>query len=88
MSLIRVNNIYKSYDATPVLREIYFKLDNGDRVGLIGKNGSGKTTLLKLILEQEEPTSGTIEIDPGLKIGYFSQFSELNGTVSDTRGAG
>jgi ATP-binding cassette subfamily F protein 3 len=82
MSLIRLNNIYKGYDTTPVLREIYFKLENGDRVGLIGKNGSGKTTLLKLILGQEEPTSGSIDIDPGLKIGYFSQFSELNSDVS------
>jgi ATPase subunit of ABC transporter with duplicated ATPase domains len=82
MSLIRLNNVFKSYDNTPVLREIYFKLENGDRVGLIGKNGAGKTTLLKLILGQEMPTSGTIEIDPGLKTGYFSQFSELNGAVS------
>ena len=82
MSLIRLNNVFKSYDSTPVLREIYFKLENGDRVGLIGKNGAGKTTLLKLILGQEMPTSGTIDIDPGLKTGYFSQFSELNGAVS------
>ena len=82
MSLIRLNNIFKSYDDTSVLREIFFKLEDSERVGLIGKNGSGKTTLLKLILGQEEPTSGTIEMDPDLKIGYFSQFSELNVSVS------
>jgi ATPase subunit of ABC transporter with duplicated ATPase domains len=79
MSLLRLSNLSKDYDSKPVLREIFFRLDDKDRVGLIGKNGSGKTTLLRLILELEEPDSGTIELDPGVKIGYFSQFSELNG---------
>jgi len=49
---------------------------------LIGKNGSGKTTALKLVLGQEEPTEGTIDIEQGVTIGYFSQFSELSGTSS------
>jgi ATPase subunit of ABC transporter with duplicated ATPase domains len=46
MSTIRLNNIYKDYETRPVLREVYFKLSKGDRIGLIGKNGSGKTTAL------------------------------------------
>ena len=78
MSVIRLNNVSKFYDDTPVLREVYFRIDEGDRVGLIGKNGSGKTTILKLILGQEAPTEGTVEVDDGIRIGYFSQFSELN----------
>jgi len=60
-----------------VLRGIHFRLDKGDRIGLIGKNGAGKTTVLKLILGQETPNEGTIDIDRELRIGYFSQFSEL-----------
>ena len=40
MSFIRLNNVFKSYDTRPVLREVYFKLNEGDRVGLIGKNGT------------------------------------------------
>jgi len=89
MSLIRLNNIHKSYGEAPdkpapVLREVYFKLDRGDRVGLIGKNGAGKTTVLKLILGLETPSEGTVEIDDGVKIGYFSQFSQLDGTRSIT----
>ena len=73
------------YDATVILRNVFFKLKRGDRVGLIGKNGSGKTTLFKLILGREEPTEGTVAINDGLEIGYFSQFSELSGndTVVD-----
>ena len=79
MSLIRFHNLSKQFDSGPVLREVYFRLERGDRVGLIGKNGTGKTTALKLILGQEEPNGGSVEIDPGVRIGYFSQFSQLSG---------
>jgi ATPase subunit of ABC transporter with duplicated ATPase domains len=67
------------YGNRPVLREVYFRLSAGERVGLIGKNGVGKTTVLKLILGQEQPTEGTREVEPGIRLGYFSQFSEING---------
>jgi ATPase subunit of ABC transporter with duplicated ATPase domains len=79
MSLVRFQNVSKRYESIPVLREVFFRLSQGDRVGLIGKNGVGKTTVLKLILGSEEPTEGEVEINPGLRIGYFSQFSELSG---------
>jgi ATP-binding cassette subfamily F protein 3 len=65
-----------------VLRDVYFRLSAGDRAGLIGKNGVGKTTVLKLILGQEDPAEGSVEINQGIKLGYFSQFSELTGDVS------
>ena len=84
MSIIRLRNITKRYDDKLVLREVNFKLDEGDRVGLLGKNGSGKTTLLRLILGQEAPDEGVVEVDPGVRIGYFSQFSELSEDVSIT----
>jgi ATPase subunit of ABC transporter with duplicated ATPase domains len=82
MSLVRLNDVSVSFDRTPVLREAFFRLERGDRVGLIGKNGSGKSTLLKLVLDQLAPTSGTVSVEDGIKIGYFSQFSELDGTRS------
>jgi ATPase subunit of ABC transporter with duplicated ATPase domains len=82
MSLIRLRSISKSYDGKPVLREVFFRLDTGDRLGLIGKNGSGKTTLLRLILGHELPDAGSVEVDPGTQIGYFSQFSQLSGELS------
>jgi ATP-binding cassette subfamily F protein 3 len=79
MSLIRFHNLSKQFDSGLIFREVYFRLERGDRVGLIGKNGVGKTTALKLILGQEEPSSGTVEIETGVRIGYFSQFSQLSG---------
>ncbi len=84
MSLIRLHDVEMRFDDTPVLREAFFRLEAGDRVGLIGKNGSGKTTLLQLILGHIEPTAGTVTLDDGLRIGYFSQFSELDGTATIT----
>jgi len=85
MSLIRLNDVSVRFDKTQILREAFFRLEPGDRVGLIGKNGSGKSTILKLILDQVSPDSGTITLEPGTRIGYFSQFSELNGasTITD-----
>ena len=84
MSLIRLQDVNVGFDKTQILREAFFRLEPKDRVGLIGRNGSGKSTLLKLILEQIEPDSGTVTLDQGLKIGYFSQFSELNGESTIT----
>ncbi|MBU4465850.1 MAG: ATP-binding cassette domain-containing protein [Actinobacteria bacterium] len=82
MSLIRLNDVSKEYDGRLVLREAFLKLRRGDRVGLIGKNGTGKSTLLELILQRQEPTGGTVDVTLGTTIGYFSQFSELDGDQS------
>src|SRR5882724_4686304 len=82
MSFLRLNQVTKRYDDRLVLRDVSFRLRAGERIGLIGKNGAGKTTLIRLLLGQDEPTTGTVEVNPGVRIGYFSQFSELDGTVS------
>ncbi len=85
MSLIRLHNVSVRFDDRLILRESFFKLLKGDRVGLIGRNGGGKTTLIRLILAEAElgtgepllPDTGTVEITTGVRVGYFSQFSEL-----------
>lgn len=84
MSLIRLNDVSVSFENRQILREAFFRLEPKDRVGLIGKNGSGKSTMLKLILEQVTPDAGTVTLDSGARIGYFSQFSELNGQSTIT----
>ena len=65
-----------------LLHDVNCRIKAGDRVGLIGKNGAGKTTVLKMLLGQEQPSEGSVDLTPGLRIGYFSQFSELDGTAS------
>jgi ATP-binding cassette subfamily F protein 3 len=87
MSLVRLNDVTVRFDDRLVLREVFFRLQKGDRVGLIGRNGAGKTTLLKLILAQVghgsasemPPIDGKVAVAPGVRVGYFSQFSELDG---------
>ena len=82
MSLIRLQDVSVRFDNTQILREAFFRLEAGDRVGLIGKNGSGKTTILKLVLDQVAPDAGTVTLEPGTRMGYFSQFSELDGDAT------
>jgi ATP-binding cassette subfamily F protein 3 len=82
MSVIRMENVTKKYEDTMIFRDIYFRVSKGERIGLIGRNGAGKSTVFKLIMGKEEPTSGKVEVEPQVKISYFSQFSELCGGLS------
>ena len=79
MSLVLLENVTARIDERLILRDVYFRLAEGERVGLIGKNGAGKTTLLRLILGQLAPAQGSVTLAHGTRIGYFSQFSELTG---------
>jgi ATP-binding cassette subfamily F protein 3 len=84
MSLIRLKNITRKFEDPPrlVLKDVFFRVAAGERVGLIGKNGAGKTTLLNLILGRDLPTEGSVDLTDNVKIGYFSQFSELDSDQS------
>ncbi len=65
-------------------------MNKGEKIGLVGPNGSGKTTLFRMILGQEEPDAGRVNIDRGTTIGYFSQdVGEMSGrTVVEETMAG
>jgi len=82
MSLVRISRVTKRYDDRLVLRDVSFRLKAGERVGLLGRNGAGKTTLLRMILGQEDPDEGEVDVTQGVRLGYFSQFSDLSGTDS------
>ena len=73
MQYLRVQNLTKSYTARPIIDDLSFSLDKGQKVALVAKNGGGKTTLLKLIMNQLDKTDGTVERRKGLKIWYLSQ---------------
>lgn len=81
--VLEFENIYKSFGAKTLLNNVSFRLEAGQKVGLIGPNGSGKTTLLKLILGLEQPDQGWVKLGYEVQPGYFSQLyneTELNGT--------
>jgi ATP-binding cassette, subfamily F, member 3 len=74
--VLELKKVSKSYDATPVLRNVSFLLQRGDKLGIIGQNGAGKTTLLRLILGREGQDSGDLRLGAGVTIGYFEQEQE------------
>ncbi|OPY69646.1 MAG: putative ABC transporter ATP-binding protein YheS [Syntrophorhabdaceae bacterium PtaU1.Bin034] len=80
--MFSVSNLTKTYGLQVVFDNITFTVNQGERIGLVGRNGSGKTTLLRLIVGEEEPDSGTINTPRNYSIGYLSQvLSFTQGTV-------
>ncbi len=61
-TIIKTQNLCKSYDSTPTLNHINFEVQKGELIGLLGSNGAGKTTLLKLLCGLLEPSEGEIEV--------------------------
>lgn len=81
--LITFNSVNFSYIGDPILSDINFTLNEGERVGLIGENGAGKTTLLKLITGDLSPESGAVQKKNGISVGFLAQTGgfESEGTV-------
>ncbi len=71
--MLNVHNLSVSFGGEYLFEEISFRLNGGDRVGLIGKNGAGKSTLLKLLSKDMTFDSGTIAIEKDVKIGFLRQ---------------
>ncbi|MGZ8227839.1 MAG: ATP-binding cassette domain-containing protein [Methylococcaceae bacterium] len=85
--VIEVNDICFGYGDRQIINHFSTLIQRGDKIGLIGGNGAGKSTLLKLLLQQLEPDSGTVEQGTKLEIAYFDQLREQldpNITVADT----
>lgn len=70
---LSLNNVMKYYGANLVLKDINFVVQQGERVGLVGRNGSGKTTALKLITGIEKVDGGDVAIRKGATMGYLEQ---------------
>ncbi len=59
-SVIVAEGISKTYGDRPVIKPFTLRIQNGDRIGIVGANGAGKTTLLKLLTKELEPDTGTV----------------------------
>lgn len=71
--MLNVHNLSVSFGGEYLFEEISFRLNGGNRVGLIGKNGAGKSTLLKLLSKDMSLDTGTIAIEKDVKIGFLRQ---------------
>ena len=76
--LLKVSNLEKSYGRQIVLNRVSFVIDQGERVGLVGKNGVGKTILLKIIAGIESPDGGRLEFIKGVTRAYMPQQSDAH----------
>ena len=82
MSLVRLDQVTKSYDPYLILDEVSLSIEHGDRIGLIGKNGTGKTTLIEIIAGIIEDFKGNVGYAKRLQIGYLSQEPNLEADCS------
>ncbi|MFK7935081.1 MAG: energy-dependent translational throttle protein EttA [Saprospiraceae bacterium] len=71
--VININNVTKSYDNRVLMENLSFKVPKNAIVGIIGPNGVGKSTLFRMIMGEEQPDSGNIEIGSTVELAYVDQ---------------
>ena len=80
--MISLDNLTVSYGGWTLFDNISFLINPKDRIGLVGRNGAGKTTLLRLIVGQQQPTSGAVTINGECTIGYLPQQMKVADTTT------
>lgn len=77
--MLVVHHLSKSFGITPVLSDISFAINPGEKTALVGPNGCGKTTLLRILASQNRADSGSFQLNPpDLSVGYLPQGSNFN----------
>ena len=71
--ILRLEDTSVGYDGLPILRDLNLRIDQSDRIALLGANGQGKSTLSKLLANRLIPLDGNLVRSSKLKIGYFAQ---------------
>src|SRR4051812_6406531 len=81
-TILTATDITMRYNEQVVLDEATLGIEEGDRIGLVGRNGCGKTSLLKILAGIQTPTSGTITKRRDLVISYLSQDFTLDAALN------
>ena len=85
MIILQANKIERSFAGEVLFDNINLQVDERDRIALVGKNGAGKSTLLKILVGEEEPTSGEVNKKKDVSLSYLAQDSrfESENTIYD-----
>jgi ATP-binding cassette ChvD family protein len=75
--VIRATNVTKAYGDKLLYENLSFDVPPCAIVGIVGPNGAGKTTLFRMIVGQEKPDGGTLEVGASVKLGYVDQSREV-----------
>lgn len=75
--VLALEAVSMAFGDQPLFENVSVVLTHGQRVALVGPNGAGKTTLLRLITADLIPTSGRVQLGPGVKVGYLAQEQEI-----------
>src|SRR6056297_1903386 len=71
--MISVEGLTKSYGGLVLFDDVAFKINSGERVGLVGRNGHGKTTLFRMVMGLESPDTVRIGVPKNYRLGYVTQ---------------
>ena len=71
--MVELNNVTMQFGGAVLFLDASFKINPGEKVGLVGPNGAGKTTIFRLILGEQRPDEGNVDRPRRLTIGYFRQ---------------
>lgn len=76
--MIFINNLSKNYGKKVLFEGISLNINRGEKIGMVGPNGAGKSTFFHLILGDTEPSSGTIQLQKNIRVGYLPQESSFH----------
>lgn len=85
--VLQVKGVSKAFDGRTLFSDIYLRVEDGERIALIGENGTGKTTLLNMLLGLEPTDSGIFKLGPSVKAAYLPQiihFDHPERSILDT----
>ncbi len=82
MIILQASNVARRFSGVTFFDNISMQVQEGARVGLVGRNGAGKSTLLKMLIGETQPDEGIISMKKGLKLAYLAQNSGLTSDKS------
>jgi ATP-binding cassette subfamily F protein uup len=82
-NLISAERLSKAYGPQVLLDDISLGVNEGERIGIVGRNGAGKSTLMSILAGATQPDSGRVARTSGLRVGYLTQRDTLTGTVGE-----